>query len=67
VKYEADCYIMFGKETAGIPTDILKENTESCIRIPMLNVEKARSLNLANSVAIVIYEVLKQWNYPGMR
>lgn len=67
VKFQDDCYIMFGKETAGIPVDILKENKETCIRIPMLNVEKARSLNLANSVAIVIYEVLKQWNYPGMR
>lgn len=67
ILYEEDCYIMFGKETAGIPIEILNNNKENCIRIPMLNIEKARSLNLANSVAIVVYEVLKQWDYPGMR
>ena len=67
VKYEDDSFVMFGKETAGIPVNILNDNKDTCIRIPMLNVEKARSLNLANSVAIVVYEVLKQWDYPGMR
>ena len=67
VNYEDNCYIMFGKETAGIPLEILNQSKETCIRIPMLNVDKARSLNLSNSVAIVVYEVLKQWNYPGMR
>jgi len=62
-----DCYIMFGKETAGIPKNILNENKETCIRIPMVDIEKARSLNLSNSVAIVVYEVLRQYNYPNMR
>ena len=58
VKYEEDCYIMFGKESAGIPEEILAETKETCIRIPML--EKSRSLNLGNSVAIVLYEALRQ-------
>lgn len=62
-----DCYIMFGKETAGIPDSILKDHKETCIRIPMLDIERARSLNLSNSVAIVVYEVLRQYNYPNMR
>ena len=47
-----DCFIMFGKETAGIPEAILNQNRDSCIRIPMLNSERARSLNLSNSVSI---------------
>ena len=58
VSYERDCYIMFGKESAGIPEEILVENEESCIRIPML--PEIRSLNLSNSVAIVLYEALRQ-------
>ncbi|KAB3529185.1 tRNA (cytidine(34)-2'-O)-methyltransferase [Alkaliphilus serpentinus] len=66
-KYEDNCYIMFGKETAGIPKEILQENKNTCIRIPMLNIERARSLNLSNSVAIVAYEVLRQWGFPNMR
>lgn len=64
VNYESDCYIMFGKESAGIPEKILVENQETCIRIPM-NPE-IRSLNLSNSVAIVLYEALKQNNFAGM-
>ncbi|SDK70294.1 tRNA (cytidine(34)-2'-O)-methyltransferase [Natronincola ferrireducens] len=67
ITYEEEVFIMFGKETAGIPKDILEKNKETCIRIPMLNIEKARSLNLSNSVAIGVYEVLRQWNYPKMR
>lgn len=67
VTYEGEVYIMFGKETAGIPKKILESNEEHCIRIPMLDIEKARSLNLSNSVAIAAYEVLRQWDYPGMR
>lgn len=63
-KYEDDCYIMFGKESAGIPEKILVNNQETCIRIPM-NPE-IRSLNLSNSVAIVLYEALKQNNFAGM-
>ena len=64
VSYDPDCYIMFGKESAGIPEDILLENKETCIRIPMIG--EIRSLNLANSVAIVLYEALRQNNFAGM-
>lgn len=63
--YEEDCYIMFGKESAGIPEEILKEGEEKCIRIPML--EEIRSLNLGNSVAVVLYEALRQQGFSGMR
>ena len=61
VHYEEDCYIMFGKESAGIPEEILLENKETCIRIPML--PEIRSLNLSNSVAIVLYEGLRQQGF----
>ena len=64
VSYEEDCYIMFGKESAGIPEEILVQNEENCIRIPMM--EKIRSLNLGNSVAIVLYEALRQNRFAGM-
>ena len=59
VNYEPDCYIMFGKESGGIPEEILVNHQEDAIRIPM-NPE-IRSLNLSNSVAIVLYEALKQY------
>ena len=65
VAYEPDCYIMFGKESAGIPEDILYDNQETCVRIPM-NPE-IRSLNLSNSVAIVLYEALRQNHFAGMQ
>lgn len=65
VNYEPDCYIMFGKESAGIPEEILVEHEETCIRIPMEN--EIRSLNLANSVAIVLYEALRQNEFKGMQ
>ena len=64
VSYEEDCYIMFGKESAGIPEEILVQNQENCIRIPMM--EKIRSLNLGNSVAVVLYEALRQNGFAGM-
>ena len=67
VKYVENSFIVFGKETKGLPETLIKENLETCIRIPMLNLEKARSLNLSNSVAIVVYEALRQLDYPGMR
>ena len=63
--FEPDCYIMFGKESAGIPEEILKEHPDECIRIPMIG--ETRSLNLSNSVAIVLYEVLRQNNFDHMR
>ena len=64
VKYEDDCFIMFGKESAGIPEEILVEHKEDCVRIPMVG--DIRSLNLGNSVAIVLYEALRQNGFAGM-
>ena len=65
VQYEDDCYIMFGKESAGIPEEILMEHKENCVRIPMIN--DIRSLNLSNSVAIVLYEALRQNQFDHMQ
>ncbi len=63
--YKKDDYILFGKESAGIPEDILLENQATAIRIPMKG--DARSLNLSNSVAIVLYEALRQQDFADMR
>lgn len=63
--FGADDFIMFGKESAGIPEEILVENEENCIRIPML--EEIRSLNLSNAVAIVLYEALRQNGFNNMQ
>ena len=65
VTYEPDCYIMFGKESAGIPEEILVKNPDTCIRIPMLS--EIRSLNLSNSVAVILYEALRQNNFESMK
>ena len=62
--YEPDCYIMFGKESGGIPEDILVNHRDECIRIPMAG--EIRSLNLGNSVAIVLYEALRQNGFADM-
>ena len=64
VSYEPDCYIMFGKESAGIPEEILVQHQEDCVRIPMVG--DIRSLNLSNSVSIVLYEALRQNSFVGM-
>ena len=64
VRYEPDCYIMFGKESAGIPEELLLDNKNNCVRIPMIG--DIRSLNLSNSVAIILYEALRQNNFQGM-
>ena len=64
VSYEPDCYIMFGKESAGIPEEILVNHKEDCVRIPMVG--DIRSLNLGNSVAIILYEALRQQNFANM-
>ena len=64
VRYEPDCYIMFGKESAGIPEEILVDYEDTCIRIPMIG--DIRSLNLGNSAAIVLYEALRQNGFAGM-
>ena len=65
VNYESDCYIMFGKESAGIPEEILKDHPDTCVRIPMVG--ETRSLNLSNSVAIVLYEALRQNDFSNMK
>ena len=65
VSYEPDCYLMFGKESGGIPEEILKEHPEECVRIPMVG--ETRSLNLSNSVAIVLYEALRQNQFAQMK
>ena len=65
VEYPDNCYIVFGKETKGLPEELLLKNPQSCVRIPM--VSDARSLNLSNAVAIGTYEVLRQWNYPTLQ
>lgn len=64
VRYDPDCYIMFGKESAGIPEEILVSHKDDCIRIPMLG--DVRSLNLGNSVAVILYEALRQNGFAGM-
>ena len=64
-EYEPDCYIMFGKESAGIPEEILLDNQENCVRIPMWG--DIRSLNLSNSVSIVLYEALRQNGFEKMQ
>lgn len=64
VEYGPDCFLMFGKESAGIPEEILLENQEQCIRIPMWG--DIRSLNLSNSVSIVLYEALRQNGFERM-
>ena len=65
VEFSPDDYIMFGKESAGIPEEILVENENRCIRIPML--DSIRSLNLSNSVAVVLYEALRQQGFEHMQ
>ena len=65
VRYEEDCFIMFGKESAGIPEEILVKHPDTAVRIPMN--EDIRSLNLANSVAIVLYEALRQQGFANMQ
>lgn len=63
--YEDNCYIVFGKESAGIPEEILKEHPDTCVRIPMIG--ETRSLNLSNSVAVVLYEALRQQGFAHMK
>lgn len=65
ISYEEDAYIMFGKESAGIPEEILVEHPDTCVRIPMFG--EIRSLNLSNSVAIVLYEALRQNGFMNLK
>ncbi|MGI6449376.1 MAG: tRNA (cytidine(34)-2'-O)-methyltransferase [Desulfitobacteriia bacterium] len=64
VQYPAGCYLLFGRETKGLAPEILNAYPENQIRLPMR--QDARSLNLSNSVAVVAYEVLRQWQFPGL-
>lgn len=65
ITYPDDAWIMFGKETRGLPEELLYANPETCVRIPMRN--SLRSLNLSNSVAIAVYEILRQRDFEGMQ
>ena len=64
-RFEPDCYLMFGKESAGLPEELLAQHPEHCLRLPMI--DEARSLNLSNSVAVGVYEVLRQWDFPQLK
>lgn len=66
VEYPDNAYLVFGKETAGLPEELLYANPERCVRLPMIDNSDARSLNLSNSVAIGTYEVLRQWGFPQL-
>jgi tRNA (cytidine/uridine-2'-O-)-methyltransferase len=61
---DEDIYLVFGRESTGIPKRILRDNLASCVRLPMT--DKVRSLNLANTVCVLVYEVLRQQGYPGL-
>lgn len=65
VNYPDNCYLLFGKETKGLPEDFLRVNIERCVRIPMR--ENLRSLNLSNSAAIGVYDVLRQLGFRGQQ
>ncbi len=64
-RYPDGCYLFFGREDRGLPESLLLDNREKCVRMPMIS--EARSLNLSNSVAIGVYEVLRQWNFPTLQ
>ncbi len=64
VKYPDGAYLVFGKETKGLPEELLLQNRDRCVRIPMI--DEARSLNLSNAVAVATYETLRQWDYPSL-
>jgi len=65
VSYPDGCYLFFGKETRGLPEELLMKYPDRCVRLPMMG--EARSLNLSNTVAIATYEVLRQWNFPELQ
>lgn len=67
VAYPDGAYLLFGKETAGLPEWLLRPHPERCVRLPMLDNDAARSLNLSNTVAVAAYEVLRQWDFPALR
>ena len=67
VTYPDGAYLVFGKETAGLPEEWLRDHPDNSVRLPMLDDEAARSLNLSNAVAVGTSEVLRQWGFPRLR
>ena len=65
VSYPNNCFLVFGKETKGLPEELLKVNHDSCVRLPMRGI--IRSLNLSNTVCVAVYETLRQWEYPQLK
>ena len=66
VHFEAGSFILFGRETAGLPKDLIAAHPDTAIRIPMGNHSDLRSLNLSNAAAVVLYEALRQHDFPGL-
>ncbi len=66
-QYAVDDFLVFGKETKGLPEPLLAAHEDQCFRIPMVDLKEARSLNLSNAASIVLYEALKQHNFTGLR
>ena len=64
MSFPENAYIVFGREDAGLPEELLRDNPDTCLRMPMIG--DARSLNLSNTVAIAAYEVLRQWGFPEL-
>ncbi len=67
VAYPEVAYLVFGKETKGLPEELITHNLNTAVRLPMLDDDTARSLNLSNAVAVAAYEVLRQWDWPSLR
>jgi len=67
MSYENGDFLVFGKETAGLPGKLLDANRDSCIKIPMVEEVKARSINLSNAVAVIVYEALRQQNFTDLQ
>jgi tRNA (cytidine/uridine-2'-O-)-methyltransferase len=65
ISYDEECYLLFGKETKGLPEDLLAAHPSRCVRIPMK--QGARSLNLSNAVAVIVYEALRQQGFSGLK
>ncbi len=65
ISYPDGCYLFFGKETRGLPEELLAANPSRCVRLPMM--AGLRSLNLSNTVAVGVYEALRQWGFPDLQ
>ena len=67
IRYPDGAYLVFGKETKGLPEHLMRDDPAHSVRLPMLDDDAARSLNLSNTVAVGVYEVLRQWGFPQLR